>query len=823
MNRDTRKADALSLPPAPGRRLAAAFRPMALLLLLAALGMAASPAVGQAVEFSLHPPAALQAKVAGSEAPTPFTQAVPFEQGRLSPGAVGHVAVDGEPLDAIARPMTYWPDGSVRLLLVDGVVPPALLDGRPLSASLVRQAPQPAARNPVRRLEAADDGLVFRGEDGAALATLSLEAAWSPVTKEKIMYPDDRHLNDAVAQYGWAHPLGDLAEDGAPRPLRPRARETEVEAENAVFTDYVIRGDCGDSAPGDALEWQLRARVYRSTPVVRWQMTWKMLWDVDDHALARAAWVLRPADGIQSAVIPNEHGGSTGLRVARGDASMRFAPDGYGVLTAIRDDVLQTHRPDDRWHRLVTRSGGLRIGVAACDLSRLGPSHISVDTEALEVASWSDMDGLGMDLRSSTTPDEAGIGGGDLTADGQGVAFSLDGALVFTEREADAEALTLAEVTREHLWFASASDWYRTGALGDRVNPDTVGAGDDTARRLRGTQESAYFLIHSRDYWRWYGALNYGDVRTNFKGIRDARGRYFDRWGLHGRYGWRNGSSDAHGRMLYFGLLMEDRAVTLAGLDYARHVADVDVKHGSFFRAPEGEEGGMHRRNKDHWSGGVEPQYTTSRGLYMASWLTGDRRTGEVLEEVRAFCKNIGRQSSSAFRAAAWIHRYAETRDEQDLAVARQLIDACAEQWASREARDDLDGLSAIYRGNFRRVGDGLLTLVDFHQHTGEREYLEAILKSVRHHGVRSYDDSYLVAYLLQSGVPEAEIGEELLEDARRRAPSPGDSGPDAQPKSEWTYDILRDKLTSNRASYNVGRALRYIPFSTAVFHGQER
>ncbi|MFP4173903.1 MAG: hypothetical protein ACLFV4_13440, partial [Candidatus Hydrogenedentota bacterium] len=746
----------------------------------------------------------------------PFTQAVPFRQGELLPEDVGPLAVNGEPINAETEILTYWPDGSVRMIRVEGVIPPELLAEDSLEASFVDEAPEPSRRNPIHSVEAEGDRLVFRDGEEQTMGTLSLEAAWAPITEEKIIYPNEPELNDEVAQYGWAHEWEDLDENAESHPLEPRIREFAVETENRVFTDYAIQGDAGDSKPGDELEWQLQLRIYRAAPVVRWRMTWAMHWDPGDHALTRAAWVLQPEEGIASPTIPDADNGALSLG---DDALLRFEPNGEGVIEGGAADAMHVDQPSERWHGVLMQSNGHTLGLAVCGLSRLGPSHVSMDEQTLEVASWSDRSGLGMDLRSSAEPDEFGIGYGDLTADGRGAAFSLDGALVLSEDEAATEALTAIEAGRDYLWFPNARELYETGALQDRVHPETVGAGDERAARLRGTQESVYFLLLSRDYWRWYGALNYGDARTNFMENQadPDRGLFEDRWGLHGRYGWRNGSSDVHGRMLYFGLLLEDRDVILAALDYARHVADVDVKHGSFFAEPEGQEGGMHRRNKDHWSGGVEPQYTTSRGLYLASWMTGNQRLDQVLGEVRAYTEQTSQQPSSAFRAEPWIHRYAETLDADDLAVARRLLDACAENWGRREdAPEELDGLSVMYFDNFRRVGNGMLVLIDFHQNTGEEEYLEAILDSVRYHGVDSVDDSYLVAYMLAHGFSPERIGESLIEDARRRAPRQT-ADANGKPKSEWTYEWLRERIPSNRESYNIGRVMRYHPLTLEV------
>jgi len=69
--------------------------------------------------------------------------------------------------------------------------------------------------------------------------------------------------------------------------------------------------------------------------VVRWQMTWVLHWDPGTHALTRAAWVLRPAGGIQSAAISEAGGAGLPLRMAGADALVRFGPNGEGVVQAV--------------------------------------------------------------------------------------------------------------------------------------------------------------------------------------------------------------------------------------------------------------------------------------------------------------------------------------------------------------------------------------------------------------------------------------------------------------------------------------------------------
>jgi hypothetical protein len=284
---------------------------------------------------------------------------------------------------------------------------------------------------------------------------------------------------------------------------------------------------------------------------------------------------------------------------------------------------------------------------------------------------------------------------------------------------------------------------------------------------------------------------------TNFSSSTQTdRGLYAERWSLHGRYGWRHGSAEPYYGLWLSGLALDDRTLCMAAIDYALHVADMDVSHASFYASSQPADGGMHRRNKDHWSGSVQMQYTPSSGLYLAQWLTGHERLHETLEKVRGYAARQGR-SGSAFAAQAWIHRYMETNDPEDLRQARALLEESANAWARNNPKPELRGLATLYVENFRRTLDGIPVLIQFHEATQDPAYLDVILEMIQAHGLPDSRDPTLaeyhgLAYLLLNGVTEERIGASLVSQARLHV---------AQllypqrilPRDQWSYSNLKD------------------------------
>jgi hypothetical protein len=127
---------------------------------------------------------------------------------------------------------------------------------------------------------------------------------------------------------------------------------------------------------------------------------------------------------------------------------------------------------------------------------------------------------------------------------------------------------------------------------------------------------------------RWYGFLDYGDMRATWEAGADD-------WRFHGRWGWCNSEWDPrHAFWVQYQRTGEARYFDL-GEAFTRHSTDVDTCHWHPFRPYM--VGGCYRHSVDHF--GDEP---CASHTFPDNWmdhycLTGDGRTLDVLKEAGEF------------------------------------------------------------------------------------------------------------------------------------------------------------------------------------------
>lgn len=771
---------------------------MVCVLMLEVEVLPGAAATGEDVRFHLRPSKAFVEAQSKHGMAMPFFQAVPFAPGRLKgPDTSLALSVEGKAVPADVRPSAFWPDGSVQWLSIDGVWP----RGRQVAEEMVAsvRASAVASKGSPCSITVNRTGHTIQiiDPDGKTVAVLRPEAKVLRITEPKADVSQKPEDQDTTVQYAWAEKVTELNPTEPPDPLEVRVLRFVAERQTPVFTVYRARGDGGLSALGQQLEWQLRIRAYRDAPVIRFQMTWVLHWDPKQYALVSAKWVVACPSKFSQARSP---GVKRELPLAEGNVVLTSTAPGRSRVAHDSNEVLRADRPDPDLHAWALKSPTGYLAVALPNFTRLGPNRFLVRSTGVDLASWDEGSGLALDLRGIVKRDEFGMGEADFGADAKGLARTLEMTWVWADSPEKAAATAEAEARRDGLWFASRPDLAETASIG----PWAADAYERNRLYCTGLQAQVHFVLASRDYWRWNGFVNFGDIRTNWhrKGWPKG-GLHALRWGMHGRYGWRNGSAEPYRGFLVYGLFVEDRDLVLGALDYALHVADVDVCHGRFGQKLTGDQGGMHRRNKQHWSGDVQMQYTTSRGLYLMRWLTGHERLADTLAEIRDYGQRHA--GSSIFAAAAWLNHYTETRDPKDLATAERLLEATVKSWDGRK-RDSpfehLKAMAALYAGNFRAKLDCWPALIEFHRATGDPIYLDAILTSVRAHpmkraGTADLSRYYAIAYLLANGISEDDIGTDKI--ARfRKALKARKYGPTI-PRAKWHYESL---VRSYRAVY---------------------
>lgn len=698
----------------------------------------------------LHPAASMAHPVA-------FYQGIPFKQGdlRLAKPMVS-LKDEAGTVSAIGSAATYWPDGSVQWMRVEGTARGGVKAGQPLAlhgsggAGESKGATEFSLKG---RIKASPDGTI-RWSDAASGKSYALipEASLVKISKAKPEPPTDPDWLDREGQYAWAMPLESLADAAKPIPLKLRLRQQKVEEENRVYSVVCFQGDGGEAAPGAGLEWQLRVKLYHDLALIRTEMTWIAQWDVTQYALASAKWSVQSDKAWSGFALP---GGEAAphLRVENDHR-------GAGVVNGKPSDAPSVERDG-----LVALSpDGPNLAIGIYNFSRLGPNHLLGEGNRVEIASWSDHSGRALDLRRSTSRNDYGTSDVDFKWNGRGVSRTLYATLALSNEAGEARAQAHHEAARDYLWFANAADLHATQVLG----PCSEAAITQNPEIVRGMQANLHFLRSSRDYWRWSGWANFGDIRTNFaKGDNPERGLHAGRWVLNGRYGWRNASGIISTGFIQMGILLDDRALILAGVDNAEHIIDVDAFHGSLFSADTGDRGGLRRRNRDHWSGAVEAQYSPCYGLYLTQWLTGGRRSLDTLQGLRGYASRND-PGNSVYPAAAWLFHYQETHAPAALSEANRLLDRSAAWW-KEYTKTPLHGLAALYAGNFRRVSDGIGTLIAFHQATHDPRYLEAMEVSAGTHPFAPKSNISVTARLYELAYLHSQGVASLPDDARAR------------------------------------------------------
>lgn len=721
----------------------------------------------------------------------PFSQAYPFSVGELKIGSDEKLLLRGKSLEGMATVVTRWHDGSVHWLRVNGIITgPVEIDMtcRLYSLKHVAGITELTPSFSLQHVWQSDDiGVYIVGDnyDFYLRPTATMVEITKPMEFMDMLARTDPDYLDEHGQYRWAAEIDSLNDKLNPVSLIMRLRDlTEFDGDSGSRI-YRLRGDGSIDALAGHLEWQLRVECFANTPVIKLGMTWKFFWDVEKWALSEATWVISSTEDFGDVEILDGE--------AMVSANMPFAvgsqPNGSALLVETWSGMVES----PNWFTWINRDQQQALAVP--NLLKLGPNRVSVENNIMQLESWNGVSGLALDLRQTSNEEEFGIDISDLESRPTGLSRTLDAYLVLGERAMDSQAVAAALADRDNLWFPKSSQVIETAAIGP-IHPEVILHGADYFEGLRA---NLHFLLASREKWNWKGFINYGDVRTNFSlGRNKERGLFPYRWSLYGRYGWRNGSGDVPHGLLMAGLLLDDRELLLMGIDYARHISEVDLSHPSFFELPHQQAGGMHRRNRDHWSGSIQLQYSPSNGIYLASWLTGDNRMYDALASLRDYALRMG-GSSSAFGAQAWINRYRETLSPSDLKIAHRLLYNNADGWVRRSPSGKV-GIPAIYDGNFRWASDGVSTLIQFHEATGDPQVLDwihEILNRESEDARRSPNLSFdsVIGYLISSGMNPSELNSRLIQDRREYIQSI-QNGP-LIPPNNWSYDELLNIITS--------------------------
>jgi len=626
---------------------------------------------------------------AGTEA-APVCGGVPLPRGELkSADNVALFAADGKELPCQVAATAWWPDGSVKWILVDAVLSPAEANG--LELRYGGDVKRSAVEGPISVQAGADSVAVSGGGvaatisrqggvlDKCAIAGKTVVAEGAPAR----LVIDALRIPDGTS--GEAMPINTfLCHDAGAKLSRGQVKVDQliVESPGPIRVTILARGqvllpDLGATLPEEvtktepagSLPFSMRLSFYRNCPVIFGQHQIIYTGEPDCDYITR--W------GIE---LPGQ-AGPRGKCIIEPGAELDVA-DGRATLSAEQSRLC--------W-------APVKAGLA---IIRKGwenrPCAVTAEGGSAWIEFWPAAAGA-WDLRryarewavgenGDTTKPEIMLNYAKYAA--RGIAKSHDFVIYAGPAQGDDAPRGIVRSLSGRGLLVAAPEWYGlTEALGPMGVEETSGplAPLDLANRRR-----ADYHLFCQDLFNWYGKLEYGFWQSRF-----GQTHRNDRWDNdYGRWGW--ALNDGAGRIGH-ALMIEflrtlDRRYFEAGEAFCRINYDTDMVHTEkHIEVPSAwwpARGNSHRHDVQPFGDPyIGMRGSNPGGQRILHLLTGDGVIADGLDIVAATSLKAGEDDlrwlchssdsdgqGSAANALLW--KYETTRDDRYLKACRSLLDA---------------------------------------------------------------------------------------------------------------------------------------------------
>ena len=623
----------------------------------------------------------LDAPPADAEAPL-ISGGVPLPEGALTDPANVHLRRDGADVPLQTRPMAYWPDKSIKWLLLTfpadgGNVEGAVGEGDVLNFHLTRRdgsktvyrldyGGSAGMGTPKMTLKANQSGDNVSIDTGPLQVELAGEKVWLRSVKlhgEDILAEGgassfiDFLRTDETYPCNTTHGTGVL-DDGSFVP-----ESIELEESGPLRAMVRLQGMTTAQEPTRVI---VRLEAYAGRSIVRVFQTAEFL-----HKDPRVAFVRRMgmelplasaqgarvsvggqdgpvelAEGVRAGLKQHSHLGYRAWHQAEGERFLRF------------DEI--KHRSGG-WLDINTPQGGVTLMLR--EMWQQFPNELAADLEGGRMIAyfWPESEPL-MDVRRySNYPHRSQ--GESVAADSNwvqesyyardpfvGVSKTHEILLYFHGPDVSGEKIdsVAADFQRPPLVYAGAEWYLKTGVL----LPQRLPGSESFARIEANMDHFAGFWMRQQKLWGWYGFWHYGDVQHYYKGgygsivppdklaelLKDSPEDYeeisvrewrvqdyapIQEWAFdNGRWGWTNTEGLPGMYMQNQYMRTGDREVFFFAEAMARHVRDVDMRHDGMWL------GLGTRHGVQHWSdGNHEERQTTHSEFRYHHYLSGDMRS----------------------------------------------------------------------------------------------------------------------------------------------------------------------------------------------------
>jgi len=591
--------------------------------------------------------------------PFPVTGGVPFARGALKDATAVRLLHRNREVPLQTEVLAWWPDTSVKWLLLDFQAPPGQKQFTLEYGPDVKRTP-PAnrivalSRNGTVRIDTGAVTFVVKGDGSGFIDELLFEGKQVFSSAGKRLNVLDFIHTKSPADY---NPMNRYLRNGEADPSRAVIDDVTLEKRGPLRAVVRIDGKftyrkVGSTITGTTVKsdcpFRIRIHAYAGQSFLRVEHFFYYEGDGDhDFAQRLTLKVGVPAGTGRIRFIGRETLGAagpmSGLYQMNADEFVVWNSTGASIAAS------QTGR---RFEGVLdVTAGGVGVAVGIKDFWRNAPKSLHANLKTGEVAlNLYAPEACPLDFRrharewsvgETGTPNEPrGTKPRPFRRDRYRLASKGVGkthyALIHAHRP-DAPADSIRAIyrlfNRRPLVWALPRYYARTLALG-RYRERVKGRHDEVEEVLASGIE---VWRSARERFRWYGFWLYGNVCQDYNG-------YFQngRWSREfGRWGWANG--DSVGRLAYALMLQSVRTCARAdfefGESYLYHVHDVCSTHTPAYPHHYGEfrhlKGASHRHGAWPWSG----PYVGARGAHPVGakiyyYLTGEGHAKDILEEM---------------------------------------------------------------------------------------------------------------------------------------------------------------------------------------------
>jgi len=630
------------------------------IILPGVLAVLASVPVARAKELAL----AVDFGGAALARAVPVTGGVPLARGALTDARAVRLLSGGKPIPLQTKVLAWWPDKSVKWLLLDFQV-------RPGAKSLtLRYGGGVQAGAAARGIEASADAggvavdtgaIAFRvRRDGSGLLD---EVSFGG---RRIFEAGGRRLNfmDAVhtASPADCKPMTRYVRGGRPDPSRLVLTSVALESPGPLHAVVRIEGKytyklvgstiTGTDVKGDC-PFRVRLHAYAGQSFVKVEHFFVYEGD-GDHDFVRSLGLAVPlAEGAPGAGTIRLLGEAGPAAAVAGPLAGLYqqSPDAYEVWTSGGRHVKTVRRGARFDGVLDVVRGGVGLAVGVKDFWQNAAKSLHADLTAGQAGiylwppeacpldfrrharEWSVGESGEPDDKKGTTP--APIRRKNYRLASKGVGRTHYAWMYFHAPDEPADDVLGAwrAFQRRPILWAPTAHYAGSLALG-RYRQLVPGEHEDLERAL---DEPIRYWRFSREHFRWYGFWLYGNVCQTINQYLQI-----GRWERDfGRWGWANG--DSVGRLAYGLMLQSVRTGRRADLEFAEsylyHVHDVCSVHTpaypEHFKGFSYLQGTCHRHGAWPWAGpytGIRGSHPVGAKIYY--FLTGEGHARDILEEV---------------------------------------------------------------------------------------------------------------------------------------------------------------------------------------------